>query len=101
MKKTQARIDEYLEVYDRVNPVIKQAEVTAAVIEQIGKDRRCEWLVNGRSNGHGNGHSNSNGDEPATEKQIGFLKRLKVDVPANLSKEQASSLIDEAQANAA
>lgn len=94
-----ARVEEYLEVYERVNTVVKSGEVTAAIIEQVGKDIRCEWLMNGRANG--NGHSNGNGDEAATEKQIGFLKRLKVEVPANLSKQEASSLIDEAQANAA
>lgn len=98
---TNARIDDYLEVYERVNTVVKSAEVTAAIIEQIGKDTRCEWLTNGRSNGNGNGNSNSNGDEPATEKQLGFLKRLKVEVSAGLSKQAASKLIDEAQAKAA
>ena len=48
--------------------------------------------MNGRSNGNGNG------DEPATEKQIGFLKDLGVKVPAGVSKRRASELIDEAQA---
>ncbi|MCH7726442.1 MAG: hypothetical protein IH991_08200 [Planctomycetes bacterium] len=79
---TNARIDEYLEVYERVDTVVNSAEVTAAIIEQVGKDTRCKWLMNCRSNGNGNGHSNSNGDEPATEKQLGFLKSLGVDVPA-------------------
>ena len=94
----QQKIDGYLEVYDRVKPVVKDAEIVAAVIEQIGKDSRCAALMNGRSNG--NGQSNGNGDEPATEKQIGFLKRLKVVVPEGVSKQEASRLIDEAQANA-
>ena len=98
---TQARVEGYLEVYERVNTVVKSAEVTAAIIEQVGKDTRCGWLMNGRSNGNGNGHSNGNGDEPATEKQIGFLKRLKVTVPEELSKREASRLIDEAQSGTA
>ena len=55
--------------------------------------------MNGRSNG--NRHSNGNGDDLATEKQIGFLKKLGVTVPAGVSKREASRLIDEAQANAA
>lgn len=95
--ETNGRITDYLEVYDRVNPVVKHAEVTATIIEQIGKDTRCEWLMNGRSNGNGNGHSNGNGDEAATEKQLGFLKNLGVKVPAGVSKLRASELIDEAQ----
>jgi len=92
---TYARVEEYLEVYERIKQVIQSDEVGAAIIEQIGKDTRCAWLMNGRSNGNGNG------DEPATEKQLGFLKKLKVELPANLSKREASRLIDEAQAGAA
>ena len=97
---TQARIDDYLEVYERLNTVVKSAEVIASVIEQVGKDTRCGWLMNGRSNGNGNGHSNGNGDEPATDKQLAFLKRLKVEVQEGISKNEASRRIDEAQAKA-
>ena len=96
--ETQARIGKYLEAYELVNPVVKNAEVTAAIIEQIGKDTRCQWLMTSdRSSGNGNG----NGDAPATEKQIGFLKQLGVEAPAGCTKREASRLIDEAQANAA
>ena len=97
---TKARIEDYLQVYERVNSVVKHAEVAAAIIEQVGKDTRCESLMNGRSNGNGNGLSNGNGEQPATEKQIDFLKRLKVEVRAGVSKRDASRLIDEAQGNA-
>ena len=97
----QQKIDGYLEVCERVKPVVKDVEIVAAVIEQVGKDRRCEMMMNGRSNGNGSGHSNGNGEESATEKQIGFMKKLGVDVPADCSKREASRLIDEAQANAA
>ena len=96
---TYARVEDYLQIFEQVNTVVKSAEVASAIIEQIGKDTRCEWLMNGRSNGNGNGRGN--GDEPATEKQLGFLKTLKVEVPAGVSKREASRLIDEAQGNAA
>ncbi len=85
-------------MYERVNTVVEHAEVTAAIIEQVGKDTRCGWLMNGRSNG--NDHSNGNGDVPATEKQIGFMKRLKIEVPAGCTKQEASKLIDESKATA-
>ena len=88
----QQRIDGYLEVHERVKPVVKDAEIVAAVIEQIGKDARCARLVNGRANGNGNGEQN------ATEKQIGFLKKLNVAMPAGCTKQEASRLIDQAQA---
>lgn len=97
--ETNARIDKYLEVYDRVNPVVKNAEVVSAIIEQIGKDTRCAWLMNDRSNG--NGHSSDGYEAPATEKQMSFMRDLGIDMPKSCSKRQASQLIDEAQANAA
>ena len=36
-------------------------------------------------------------DQPATEKQLGFLKSLGIKVESGLTKQQASALIDEAQ----
>ena len=39
-----------------------------------------------------------NGEQPATSKQLGYLKVLGVEVPAELTKQCASELIDEAQA---
>ena len=98
---TEHRIDDYLEVCERVKPVVKDAAIVAAVIEQIGKDSRCEMMMNGRSNGNGYSNDNGNGEQGATEKQMGFLKKLGVTVPAGCSKRDASRLIDEAQANAA
>ncbi len=51
---------------------------------------------NNTSNGS-NGWNGSN-EQPATAKQIGFLRRLGVkDIPAGLSKKDASTLIDQAQ----
>ncbi len=52
-----------------------------------------------RSNG--NGYRNAGGDELATDKQLGFLKRLGVDVPEGCTKKRASELIDEKQGKAA
>ena len=95
---TQQRIDGYLEVCERVKPVVKDAVIVAAVIEQYGKDSRCEMMMTCRSNGNGSGRSNGNGDAPATEKQVRFLKKLGVDMPDQCSKREASRLIDEAQA---
>ena len=96
-----ARIEQYLQVYERAYTVVKSDGVIAAIIEQVGKDTRCAQLMNGRASGNGYGHSNGSGNEPATEKQIGFLKKLKVEAPAGCTKREASRLIDEAQANAA
>ena len=99
--ETNEKITDYLEVCERVKPVVEDAAIVAAVIEQCGKDSRCAMMMNGRSIGNGNGHSGGNGDELATEKQLGFMKKLGVNVPDQCSKREASRLIDTAQANAA
>ena len=36
-----------------------------------------------------------NGDQPAAEKQLAYLKTLAVDASSEMTKRQASSLIDE------
>ena len=66
------------------------------ILQEIGKDGRVEKM---------RGVSDvtvasldSNGEQLATSKQLGFLKRLGVKVPPGLSKLEASRLIDEAQA---
>ncbi len=85
-----ARVEEYLEVYERVHTVVKSAEVVAAIIEQVGKDTRCGWLMASEGNG-----SNGGSEQPATEKQLGYLKSLGVEIPEGLTKKEASELIDQ------
>jgi len=90
--ETKEKVDGYVELYELLNGRVKNAEVVAAIIEQIGKDVRCELLMDGRANG--NGHS-SGSDVPATEKQLGYLRSLGVEIPERLSKREASELIDQ------
>ena len=91
----QERIGDYLDAFRHTKDIVNDGVVVAAIIEQVGKDTRCEWMMSERSNGNGNF------EQVATEKQLGFLKRLKVDAPSGCTKQEASRLIDEAQAKAA
>ena len=71
-------------------------EVAAVILEQVGKDQRCERMM-GSSEFRRNA-VNDGDDTQATSKQISYLKRLGVEVTAGLTKQQASELIDEAMA---
>ena len=53
------------------------------IVSEVAKDERMEQIKEDR-----NGH-------PATAKQLPFLKGLGVEIPAGLSKKEASVLIDE------
>ena len=79
----------YLELFERVKAKVGSDEVALAVVEQVGKDNRVEKMYGNGTKGNGAG----NGDVPATEKQIGYLKSLGVEVLAGLTKKQASELI--------
>ena len=71
-------------------------DVTAvALVQEIGKDLRVEKMRGFPDTTVAS--INTDGEPLATSKQIGFLRRLGVEVPAGLSKVEASRLIDEAQ----
>lgn len=69
-------------------------EVAVVLVQEIGKDGRVERMRFGPSV---NAYTrlDANGDQPATGKQIGFLKRLGVEISQGLTKEHASALIDQ------
>jgi len=96
----------YLETLNRVREQVQDDETARAILQEIGKDSRVEKMRAGNGNGFrvgGNGVSRQNsfgngqGDQPATEKQLSFLKDLGMNPPAGLTKGSASALIDEAR----
>ncbi len=93
------RVDFYKQLVDQLVGFVPDTAVVATVVEQVGKDLRMGQILR-RENNTSNGSNGWNGsdEQPATAKQIGFLRRLGVkDIPAGLSKRDASTLIDEAQ----
>lgn len=99
-ENTKTRIEHYLAVHAAVSRLVKDPAVVSALIDQIGKDERCAMLSRGEwSNGEPNG--NGSVDQPATKKQLDFMRDLGLEVPANVTKRRASELIDEARAMAA
>ena len=98
--KNYSRVAHYLKLFEEVKAKVSDDAVAMAIVEQVGKDSRVEKMSGLRS-GNVQGRTAEVGEQPATEKQLGFLRRLNVDIPAGLSKREASRLIDEAQAVAA
>ena len=88
------KVTHYLEIFEQMRNKVGDDQIAVALVEQVGKDCRVEKM-------HGPGQSTQvNGDQAATAKQIAFLRRLQVEVPSELTKRQASVLIDEAQEKA-
>ncbi len=93
------RVDFYKQLVDQLVGFVPDTAVVATVVEQVGKDLRMGQILR-RENNTFNGSNgwNSSDEQPATAKQIGFLRRLGVkNIPAGLSKRDASTLIDQAQ----
>ena len=66
-----------------------------AILQEIGKDVRSERLMANR-----NADNRVNNDnEPATAKQIGYLRSLRVDFADEIKKKEASQLIEEAKSD--
>ena len=70
----------------------KAVNVASILVQEYGKNKRTEILREARSNGH----SDQVNDQKVTEKQLKFLKQLKVEVPEGTTKRQASEMIAEA-----
>lgn len=91
-------VDVYAEVFKRASKKTQSDEAAAVIIDQIGKHIRIQEMRlggNAWSENTRRGSDSDNGDVPATERQIAFLKQLGAEVPEGLTKRAASALIDE------
>ncbi len=90
------KIDEYLKLFESIKARVGDERAAMDILKEVQKDLRMAQIREERaSNGNGNGQRE---DAPATQKQRDYLGRLGVNAPAQLTKKQASELIDEALA---
>jgi len=82
----KAKIDEYTSLLEQIKEKVNNENEAVAVLQEIGKDLRTVFIQTGQD---------TNNDSLATKKQIGYLKRLGVEIPEGLTKKDASRLIDE------
>ena len=90
-KQMKDRMGLYAEIARHLAPQVEEA-YGVAIVGEIGKDLRCEHRFENRF--AENGVENDN--QPATQKQIDYLKTLGVEIIDKVSKKQASQMIDEA-----
>jgi hypothetical protein len=82
--KVEKYLDLFSEIKERTNG---DDRLALLVMQEVTKDRRMEEMRAERE---------QRNNEPATPKQLQFLKNLKVEIPAGLNKKQASGFIDTA-----
>jgi hypothetical protein len=72
---------------------LEREKVAIAMMQEIAKDKRTEMMKQEREK------RLEKEEEPATIKQIGFLKILGVSFDGKITKKEARELIDKAKAN--
>lgn len=100
--ESQDTLMQYLNLFEQAKKRVDDPSVAAQLVEQVAKDRRVA-VMHGRSWEQSSVGRLENGAtiDLATPNQLGLLRHLEVDIPEGLTKQQASSLIDQAKARAA
>lgn len=89
--ETQRKLDDYVALYDAISEKMGNDAVAVAIMQELCKDRRSGEIRVERAGKSGEANTN----EPATEKQKKFMKKLNIAFPANVTKHEASALLDE------
>ena len=85
----QEKLDTYLKLLEAIEQRTHDRQTAAAVLAEVAKDIRIGQMQQERR---------PNGDGPATEGQIGYLRKLGAAIPEGLTVRQASELIDRIKA---
>jgi len=82
----QDKLGSYLELFEQLKQKTGDDKIALSLITEISKDRRMEEIRQEKE---------AKNAEPATEKQKKFMKKLGLNFPMNMTKQEASVLIDE------
>jgi hypothetical protein len=85
-ENTKEKLDTYVEVFSELKEKTGSERIALALLEEVAKERRTGQM-------HGQKEP-TNGD-PATERQKKFMKNLGINFPKDVTKKEASALIDE------
>jgi hypothetical protein len=85
----QEKLDTYLRLLEAIEERTHDRQTATAVLAEVAKDIRMGQMRQ---------EKRSNGDGPATQGQIGYLKKLGAAIPEGLTVRQASELIDRMKA---
>lgn len=84
-EETEKKMNEYMELLNQIKQHVSNEDTAASIVSEIAKDKRVQEM---QKNRNGNG-------SPATQKQKQFMEKLGIDYPENVTKREASKLIDE------
>jgi len=92
-------IDGYAQLYEQIQAKVGNSAVAIALLQELSKDQRMNQINSERNQRFQQGQkwNINNGFQPATEKQIALMKRLKIEIPNVVTKSNASRLIDQAR----
>jgi hypothetical protein len=82
----QAKLDKYLDLFEELKQKTNDERTALTLLQEVSKDRRMEEIREERE---------VKNSEPATTKQLNFMKKLGIDVLPGITKREASMLIDE------
>ena len=82
----QSKMEEYLALLEQIKERTEDERTAVSLLQEISKDRRSGEIRTERA---------AQSNEPATEKQKQFMKKLNIQFPATVTKHEASALIDE------
>ncbi len=87
--ETNQKVEEYLKLLGYIKNRVEDERTAVAILTELNKDRRMDLMRQERQQRNG---------KPASKKQLAYLKKLGVDIGeySNLTKAQASELIDQA-----
>jgi hypothetical protein len=83
---TRQKMANYLELFDAIKAKISNEQIAITVLQEVAKDVRSDR----RSEEH-----EANNSQPASERQKKFMKKLGIKYPADVTKLEASAMIDE------
>ena len=100
--KTEDRLSHYLSLYREVHAKVGDDQIAIALVHELAKDARMAQIQAERRNAsfESDARREARMQEPATTRQLALLRALNVTVERNLTKLEASKLIDEAKLNA-
>lgn len=84
--ETQQRLNGYIALFEVISEKTDSDAVAIAILQEMSKDRRGQQMSGERADKNG---------KPATDRQKGYMRKLGIEFPEDISKAEASALIDE------
>jgi len=82
----QSKLSEYMKLLEQIKQKTEDERTAVVLLQEVSKDRRSAEIREERG---------VEQNQPATDKQKNFMKKLGIKFPDTVTKQEASTLIDE------